>query len=208
MTVDLSAVKSAKELSTAISGNASVPAQEEQATPLENWREQEYIALHNQIMAHGRNACESILYMAQDLKRMNTEKLYEAGGYASFEEYTEKAVGLKKTQAYKYISAYDSLGEEFFRSSGKIGMPANFEIEDTQIGLSDFWSLIQKEGRSASGHCVSPLRAAELIAEKLGAKFERASRRYGGKPAVRSLEDFHCQYPGRVHDAAAAGAGI
>lgn len=33
-------------------------------------------------------------------------------------------------------------------------MPANFEIEDTQIGLSDFWSLIQKEGRSASGHCV------------------------------------------------------
>lgn len=69
-------------------------------------------------------------------------------------------------------------------------MPANFEIEDTQIGLSDFWSLIQKEGRSASGHCVSPLRAAELIAEKLGAKFERASRRYGGKPAVRSLEDF------------------
>lgn len=122
MTVDLSAVKSAKELSTAISGNASVPAQEEQATPLENWREQEYIALHNQIMAHGRNACESILYMAQDLKRMNTEKLYEAGGYASFEEYTEKAVGLKKTQAYKYISAYDSLGEEFFRSSGKIGI--------------------------------------------------------------------------------------
>lgn len=96
MTVDLSAVKSAKELSTAISGNASVPAQEEQATPLENWREQEYIALHNQIVAHGRNACESILYMAQDLKRMNTEKLYEAGGYASFEEYTEKAVGLKK----------------------------------------------------------------------------------------------------------------
>ena len=122
MTVDLSAIKSAKELSAAISGNASVPAQEEQATPLENWREQEYIALHNQIMAHGRNACESILYMAQDLKRMNTEKLYEAGGYASFEEYTEKAVGLKKTQAYKYISAYDSLGEEFFHSSGKIGI--------------------------------------------------------------------------------------
>ena len=69
-------------------------------------------------------------------------------------------------------------------------MPANFEIEDTQVGLSDFWTIIQQEGRNASGHCVSPLRAAELIAEKLGAKFERASRRFGGKPSVRSLEDF------------------
>ena len=69
-------------------------------------------------------------------------------------------------------------------------MPANFEIKDTQVGLSDFWTIIQQEGRNASGHCVSPLRAAELIAEKLGAKFERASRRFGGKPSVRSLEDF------------------
>lgn len=121
MTVDLSKVKTSEELSAAIGGNATVP-KAEQVTPLENWREQQYIALHNQIMAHGRNACESILHMAQDLKRMNTEKLYEAGGFASFEEYTERAVGLKKSQAYKYISAYDSLGEEFFHLNGKIGI--------------------------------------------------------------------------------------
>ena len=122
MVVDLSKVKTSEELSAAIGGNMTVPKAEEQATPLESWKEQEYIALHNQIIAHGRNACESILYMAQDLKRMNTEKLYEAGGFASFEEYAEKAVGLKKSQAYKYISAYDSLGEEFFHSNGKIGI--------------------------------------------------------------------------------------
>ena len=122
MVVDLSKVKTSEELSSAIGGNMTVFKAEEQATPLESWKEQEYIALHNQIIAHGRNACESILYMAQDLKRMNTEKLYEAGGFASFEEYAEKAVGLKKSQAYKYISAYDSLGEEFFHSNGKIGI--------------------------------------------------------------------------------------
>ena len=119
MVVNLSKVKTSEELSAAIGGNMTVPEAEAQATPLESWKEQEYIALHNQIIAHGRNACESILYMAQDLKRMNTEKLYEAGGFASFEEYAEKAVGLKKSQAYKYISAYDSLGEEFFHSNGK-----------------------------------------------------------------------------------------
>lgn len=122
MVADLSKVKTSEELSAAIGGNMTVPKAEEQATPLESWKEQEYIALHNQIIAHGRNACESILYMAQDLKRMNTEKLYEAGGFTSFEEYAEKAVGLKKSQAYKYISAYDSLGEEFFHSNGKLGI--------------------------------------------------------------------------------------
>ena len=122
MVVNLSKVKTSEELSAAIGGNMTVPEAEAQATPLESWKEQEYIALHNQIIAHGRNACESILYMAQDLKRMNTEKLYEAGGFASFEEYAEKAVGLKKSQAYKYISAYDSLGEEFFHSNGKLGI--------------------------------------------------------------------------------------
>ena len=122
MVVDLSKVKTSEELSSAIGGNMTVSKAEEQATPLESWKEQEYIALHNQIIAHGRNACESILYMAQDLKRRNTEKLYEAGGFASFEEYAEKAVGLKKSQAYKYISAYDSLGEEFFHSNGKLGI--------------------------------------------------------------------------------------
>lgn len=122
MVVNLSKVKTSEELSAEIGGNMTVPKAEEQATPLESWKEQEYIALHNQIIAHGRNACESILYMAQDLKRMNTEKLYEAGGFASFEEYAEKAVGLKKSQAYKYISAYDSLGEEFFHSNGKLGI--------------------------------------------------------------------------------------
>lgn len=122
MVVDLSKVKTSEEFSAAIGGNMTAPKAEEQATPLESWKEQEYIALHNQIIAHGRNACESILYMAQDLKRMNTEKLYEAGGFTSFEEYAEKAVGLKKSQAYKYISAYDSLGEEFFHSNGKLGI--------------------------------------------------------------------------------------
>lgn len=104
MVVDLSKVKTSEELSSAIGGNMTVFKAEEQATPLESWKEQEYIALHNQIIAHGRNACESILYMAQDLKRMNTEKLYEAGGFASFEEYAEK------------------LGEEFFHSNGKLGI--------------------------------------------------------------------------------------
>lgn len=70
--------------------------------------------------------------------------------------------------------------------------PEDFEIEDTKIGLDTFWAAIRDAGWKEASHCVSPLRAAELIAQKLGAKFERASRRLAEKPAepkVVRLED-------------------
>lgn len=89
-------------------------------------------------------------------------------------------------------------------------MPEDFEIEDTSVGLHEFWNAIAAEatdkkhkGLEAHGRrcvAVSPLRAAEIIAEMLGAKFERASRRLAAKregsrtarpeiPQVVRLED-------------------
>ena len=216
MVVDLSKVKTSEELSAAIGGNMTVPKAEEQATPLESWKEQEYIALHNQIIAHGRNACESILYMAQDLKRMNTEKLYEAGGFASFEEYAEKAVGLKKSQAYKYISAYDSLGEEFFHSNGKLGITKMNLLagltEDERAALQEQTDvesatirelkeqiaqlrgeLDEKEQRigelewnAAAEQLTAPDESAEKIAE--AEKRAKESQEYGRKMAARADE--------------------
>lgn len=215
MVVDLSKVKTSEELSSAIGGNMTVP-KAEQATPLESGKEQEYIALHNQIIAHGRNACESILYMAQDLKRMNTEKLYEAGGFASFEEYAEKAVGLKKSQAYKYISAYDSLGEEFFHSNGKLGITKMNLLagltEDERTALQEQTDvesatirelkeqiaqlrgeLDEKEQRigelewnAAAEQLTAPGESAEKIAE--AEKRAKESQEYGRKMAARADE--------------------
>lgn len=216
MVVDLSKVKTSEELSSAIGGNMTVSKAEEQATPLESWKEQEYIALHNQIIAHGRNACENILYMAQDLKRMNTEKLYEAGGFASFEEYAEKAVGLKKSQAYKYISAYDSLGEEFFHSNGKLGITKMNLLagltEDERTALQEQTDvesatirelkeqiaqlrgeLDEKEQRigelewnAAAEQLTAPDESAEKIAE--AEKRAKESQEYGRKMAARADE--------------------
>ena len=103
------------------SGNA-VARKAEQSTPLESWKEQEFNTLHAQIMVRGKTAADNLLLMAQDLKRMNEEKLYEAGGFATFESYTEGALGIKKSQAYTYIRALDTLGEDFFQSTGKIGI--------------------------------------------------------------------------------------
>lgn len=105
------------------SGNAgAVAAPAEQSTPLELWQEKNYLELHSEILVYGRATCENLLQMAKGLKRMNDEKLFKAGGYSTFEEYTESALGIKKSQAYTYIKALDTLGEEFFQLTGKIGI--------------------------------------------------------------------------------------
>lgn len=107
----------------AMSSNAgAVAAPAEQSTPLELWQEKNYLELHSEILVYGRATCENLLQMAKGLKRMNDEKLFKAGGYSTFEEYTESALGIKKSQAYTYIKALDTLGEEFFQLTGKIGI--------------------------------------------------------------------------------------
>ena len=55
------------------------------------------------------------------------------------------------------------------------------------------WELIEKRGREKKAKCVGPFEAAEIIAEYLGTKYERASKRLAAKPAATvsvNLDDF------------------
>ena len=70
---------------------------------------------------------------------------------------------------------------------------ADFEV-DQSVGLAELYKLIEDEGRKT--RVVSPFRAAELIAEKLGAKYKRPLDRLahlfqnvGQRPATFRLED-------------------
>lgn len=65
---------------------------------------------------------------------------------------------------------------------------------DHCIGLHELYQLIEAEGRKKG--VVSPFRAAELIAEKLGAKYKRPIERFAhlfksvaAAPSHRRLED-------------------
>ena len=60
---------------------------------------------------------------------------------------------------------------------------------NAEIGIKELWKVIEDEGRKSKAHCVGPFRAAELIAEKLGVTYLRASKRIARKQ-VKSLEDF------------------
>ena len=61
------------------------------------------VQTHQRILANGEICAQSLLEICKDLKKMRDEKLYEEFGYAAFDEYTEKAVGIKPRQAYTYI---------------------------------------------------------------------------------------------------------
>ena len=70
---------------------------------------------------------------------------------------------------------------------------AEFEV-DQAVGLAELYKLIEDEGRKT--RVVSPFRAAELIAAKLGAKYQRPIERFahlfrsvGQRPATIRLED-------------------
>ena len=67
--------------------------------------------------------------------------------------------------------------------------PEAVEI-DSAKNLKDAFAIIQKEGQSAPGRCCGPFRAAELLAEYLGVKYVRASKKFAPEAAIKNLEDF------------------
>ncbi len=63
----------------------------------------------------------------------------------------------------------------------------DFDI-DSKIGLDDLFKVIELAAKNNKCNCVGPFEAAELIAEKLGTVYVRASKRKHTK--LVNLEDF------------------
>lgn len=78
--------------------------------------------LHQRVITSGSLAAQNIFDMANALKDIRDDKLYKVLGYRSFEEYCEKMVGMKKTNAYRYISIVENIKPENVPSMERIGM--------------------------------------------------------------------------------------
>jgi hypothetical protein len=61
---------------------------------------------------------------------------------------------------------------------------------DGDKNLKDAFTLIEKDARKSAGYCCGPFRAAEILAEYLGVKYCRASKKFGGAALAVALEDF------------------
>ena len=85
-------------------------------------KKQEAIELHFEIKRNGEIAAGALVEFAKGLKKMRDNRLYSEIGFESFDDYAEKAVGIRQRQAYNYISVLESFGELELQSNAKLGI--------------------------------------------------------------------------------------
>lgn len=80
------------------------------------------IEMHNNIISSMQTAASAMVTLCENLKRMRDTQSYKAIGFEKFEEYTERACGIKKRQAYNYIQTYERLGSTVLQSNAQLGI--------------------------------------------------------------------------------------
>lgn len=79
------------------------------------------VSLDISIKTHAKSAQEHLFEVCKGLKEMRDGKLYKELGYQNFEDYTENEIGIKRRQAYKYITIAETFNSENVHSSAQIG---------------------------------------------------------------------------------------
>lgn len=82
----------------------------------------EAVETHQRIITSANLAQQNLWDMCQGLKKMRDDKLYKELGYQNFETYCENEVGMKRSNAYNYISIVEKINPENVQSIGQIGM--------------------------------------------------------------------------------------
>ena len=105
------------------------------------------IRMHKSMIENG------IVGMAYDLKEMRDRALYNELGYESFDAYTESEHGIKSRQAYKYIHAYEQLGESILHSNAKLGITkldllASLDTDEREAVLAE--NTLEETDREAN----------------------------------------------------------
>lgn len=78
------------------------------------------IELHQKIIVSANLAQQNIWDMCNGLKTMRDNKLYKELGYPNFEDYCENEVGMKRSNAYNYISIVEKINPENVQTFGQI----------------------------------------------------------------------------------------
>ncbi len=99
--------------------------------------EKEFLKNHQAIISAGVLIQNGFVELAKSLKNIRDNKLFLAIDCQSFEDYTEKVIGIKKTQAYKYIQVLENLGEEFSTRVEKVGITKLALISTLQEELKE-----------------------------------------------------------------------
>lgn len=86
-----------------------------------NTQHKQAVELHQKIIISAQLATQNIWDMCTALKEMRDGKLYKELGYSNFEDYCENKVGMKRSNAYNYISIVEKINPENVQTFGQIG---------------------------------------------------------------------------------------
>lgn len=116
--------------------------------------------LHERVCSDAQRAASAMLDFCRSLKTMRDTKLYAEIGCATFDEYVEQKVGLKRRQAYNYIQTYERLGSTVLQSNAQLGITKLKLL--CEISAPDIPSFL--EDNDLAGMTVAQIKAA--IAER------------------------------------------
>ena len=84
--------------------------------------QRDFVETHKQIISCGTMAARYFVELARKLKHMNDTKLYAVGGFATFAEYVEEAVGIKYRQARNYIKVAETYTDAYLEEHAGAGV--------------------------------------------------------------------------------------
>ena len=118
--------------------------------------------LHEQVCADAQRVASAMLDFCRSLKTMRDTKLYAELGCASFDEYVEQKVGLKRRQVYNYIQTYERLGSTILQSNAHLGITKLQLL--CEISAPDIPAFLEEN--DLAGMTVAEMK--KLIAERDG----------------------------------------
>lgn len=124
--------------------------------------------LHQRIMTSGTLAAQNIWDMANALKEMRDGKLYKELGYDRFDLYCENEVGMKRRNAYNYISIVENIKPENVQTfahfgASKLSLLASLS-EEKQQELTEKVDIESTSVRELKEE-INKLKGEKLIAE-------------------------------------------
>lgn len=136
-------------------------------------------SLDKKIKANAQILQDTIFELGKSLLEMRDGKLYKELGYQNFAEYCENEVGMKRTQAYTYITIADNLSEDFVQSTEQIGtqklyllsrldeVTRNEIVKNTDVSGTSVKEL-EKQIRELKGENDKLRQAEEKYIEEVG----------------------------------------
>lgn len=162
----------------------------------------EYIRAHEldvRIKTSAQLAQKSLYDMCKCLKEMRDGKLYKELGYKNYEEYCETEVGIKRRNAYRYISIIENMNPDFVQATAQnIGteklyllstlseyerheIKERVEVEDiTTRQLKAEIDKLKDENKKAAENAESRIKALQTRLDDTGNAMRKATAEANG----------------------------